>query len=78
MAFFNVYLSFFVHDDFMRIIIVEDEFNLIDVIASSFIKINYEVDIGADGEEGLYKTLSDIYDLIILDIMLSSMEGLLF
>lgn len=62
----------------MRIIIVEDEFNLTDVIASSFIKINYEVDIGADGEEGLYKAISGIYDLIILDIMLPSMEGLLF
>lgn len=33
-------------------------------------KENYSVDLSFDGEYGLYKALTNIYDLIILDVML--------
>ena len=33
-------------------------------------KENYAVDLSFDGEDGLYKALTNIYDLIILDVML--------
>ena len=33
-------------------------------------KENYSVDLSFDGEDGLYKVLTNIYDLIILDVML--------
>lgn len=59
----------------MRILIVEDEFNLADVIASRLRSEKYIVDISLDGEEGLYQALTDIYDLIILDVMLPKMDG---
>lgn len=59
----------------MRILIVEDEFNLADVIASQLKKEKYIVDIALDGEEGCYQSLTDIYDLIILDIMLPKIDG---
>ncbi len=59
----------------MRILIVEDEFNLADVVASRLRKENYSVDIAVDGEEGLDNALSNIYDLIILDVMLPKMNG---
>lgn len=59
----------------MRILIVEDEFNLADVIASRLKKERYVVDISCDGEEGLDNALTHIYDLIILDVMLPKMNG---
>ena len=59
----------------MRILIVEDEYKLADVVASRLRKENYEVDISTDGEDGLYNAESGIYDLIILDVMLPKMNG---
>lgn len=59
----------------MRILIIEDEFNLADVIATRLKKENYAVDIFGDGEEGLESALTDIYDLIILDVMLPKING---
>ncbi len=59
----------------MRILIVEDEFNIADAIKSRLIKEKYEVDIVMDGEEGLYNASTGIYDLIILDVMLPYMDG---
>ena len=55
----------------MRILIIEDEFNLADVIASRLKKEKYAVDIICDGEEGLESAITNIYDLIILDVMLT-------
>ena len=59
----------------MRILIVEDEYNLADLIQNKLKKENYIVDIALDGEDGLYKALSNIYDLIILDVMLPKING---
>ena len=59
----------------MRILIVEDEYNLADAIQTRLKREKYNVDIATDGEEGLYQALMDIYDLIILDIMLPKLNG---
>lgn len=59
----------------MRILIIEDEFNLADVIASRLKKEKYAVDISNDGEEGLENALTNIYDLVILDVMLPTKNG---
>ena len=59
----------------MRILIVEDEFNLADVILNRLKMEKYNVDISTDGEEGLYNALTGIYDLIILDVMLPKKNG---
>ena len=59
----------------MRIIIVEDEYNLADAIKSRLTKEKYTVDISQDGEEGLYNILNGSYDLAILDIMLPGING---
>lgn len=59
----------------MRILIIEDEFNLADVISNRLKKEQYVVDISCDGEEGLDNALTDIYDLIILDVMLPRVNG---
>ncbi|TYP76366.1 response regulator transcription factor [Paenibacillus methanolicus] len=60
----------------MRILIVEDEVNLAEALSQILKKENYTVDIVHDGEEGLDFALSDIYDLLLLDIMLPGMDGI--
>ena len=60
----------------MRILIVEDEESLAELVANRLKKEKYTVDISLDGEDGLYNALMDIYDLIILDIMLPGMNGI--
>ena len=62
-------------DNKLRILIIEDEYKLADIIASRLKKEHYTVDISTDGEEGLYNALTDIYDLIILDVMLPKLNG---
>ena len=60
----------------MRILIVEDEESLADLVATRLKKEKYIVDISNDGEEGLYNALEDVYDLILLDIMLPNVNGI--
>jgi len=60
----------------MRILIVEDELHLSEALTQILKKNNYTVDSANDGECGLDNALSNIYDLIILDIMLPKMDGI--
>ena len=60
----------------MRILVIEDEYSLADIISTKLKKEKYEVDICLDGEEGLYNALTNAYDLIILDIMLPKINGM--
>ncbi|NLZ48769.1 MAG: response regulator transcription factor [Clostridiales bacterium] len=60
----------------MRILIVEDEIPLAEALTQILRKNNYTVDTANDGESGLDNALSDIYDLIVLDIMLPKIDGL--
>ncbi len=60
----------------LRILVVEDEETIADVIALKLRALKYEVDISFDGEDGLYNAMTNIYDLIILDIMLPNRNGL--
>lgn len=60
----------------MRILLVEDELHLAEALTQILKKNNYAVDAVHDGEAGLDYALSDIYDLILLDIMLPKMDGI--
>lgn len=59
----------------MRILLVEDEHSLADLVADRLKKERYVVDVSYDGEEGLYNALTGIYDLILLDVMLPKKDG---
>lgn len=59
----------------MQILIVEDEKRLADALSHILIEQKYMVDVVHDGAEGLDYALSGIYDCIVLDIMLPSMNG---
>ncbi len=62
-------------DGSMKILIIEDEYNLADAISSVLKLKKYSVEIKTDGELGLEEALTDIYDLIILDVMLPHKNG---
>lgn len=59
----------------MKILVVEDEYNLADAIKTRLEKEKYIVDIVGDGEEASYNALTGIYDLIVLDVMLPHKNG---
>ncbi|GAB6184034.1 winged helix-turn-helix domain-containing protein [Thermodesulfovibrio hydrogeniphilus] len=59
-----------------RILIVEDEREIADLIAYTMKKENFQVDIALDGQEALKKLKENFYDLLILDIMLPYLSGL--
>ncbi|MDF2545988.1 MAG: DNA-binding response regulator [Anaerosolibacter sp.] len=60
----------------MRILLVEDELHLAEALVQILKKNHYSVDAVHDGESGLDNALSNIYDLIILDIMLPKVDGI--
>lgn len=60
----------------MKVLMVEDEQAFAEAITAILSKNNYSVDNAYDGEYGLDCALTDIYDYIILDIMLPKMDGL--
>ncbi|WP_195959303.1 response regulator [Clostridium saudiense] len=57
------------------ILIVEDEPNISDFVKGELEYEGYDVCIKEDGREGLEEALRNEYDLIILDVMLTSMNG---
>lgn len=59
----------------MQILIVEDEERLADALGQIMREARYLVDIVHDGREGLLYGMSDIYDVIILDVMLPGKNG---
>jgi len=60
----------------MKVLLVEDEKKLIGALRFLFNKNNINIDTAEDGEEGLIFAQKDIYDVIILDIMLPKISGL--
>lgn len=58
-----------------KILIVEDEKNIADIIDYNIQKQGYDTDVAGDGEKGLALALSGMYDLILLDVMLPKMDG---
>jgi two-component system OmpR family response regulator len=59
----------------MRILIVEDEPDLLRSLAQALREEGYAVDTAADGEDGFYKAENYDYDAVVLDVMLPKMDG---
>lgn len=59
----------------MKILVVEDEPDLLDSLAQALREENYAVDTAADGEDGLFKASEARYDAIVLDVMLPKLDG---
>ena len=59
----------------MKVLVIEDEIKIAEAIESRLVKENYIIDKETNGLKGYYKACDNIYDLIILDIMLPNMNG---
>jgi DNA-binding response OmpR family regulator len=60
----------------MRVLIVDDDRRLCNIIKRGFQEEAYAVDVAYDGEEGAYLAEVNPYDLIILDIMMPGKDGI--
>jgi len=60
----------------MRILVVEDESGIADFIKQGLEEEAYIVDIEADGFQGLQRSLTGNYDLLLLDWMLPGISGI--
>lgn len=60
----------------MKILIIEDELDLVQAIKKGFVNRGFIVDYALDGKEGLELYYINDYDLIILDLNLPIMDGL--
>src|SRR4051812_9803064 len=59
-----------------RILIIEDERGLTDVLTYNLQREGYETLVAHDGQEGLRKAQMQLPDLVLLDLMLPGLDGL--
>lgn len=60
----------------MRLLIIEDELDIVQALARGLRQQGYAVDIATDGKQGWELATIHDYDLLILDLNLPSMDGL--
>ncbi len=59
----------------MRLLVVEDDAGLSDLLLRALQKEGYAVDLAADGEEALWSARENGYDAILLDVMIPAPDG---
>ena len=60
----------------VRILVVEDERKLAQVLASALRAEHYDVVVAPTGEEGFFRASAEAFDLVVLDLMLPGRSGL--
>ncbi len=59
----------------MRVLVIEDEPDLLEALVQALREAGYAVDQASDGPDGLFKAAGTGYDAIVLDLMLPGMSG---
>jgi two-component system OmpR family response regulator len=59
-----------------RLLLIEDDAETVDEVAGYFLGRGYEVDIAADGRDGLMQAILEFADVLIVDRMLPHLDGL--
>ncbi len=62
----------------MRILVVEDDIQLAEVLTEALLRRQYVVDIAKDGEVAWNSAESFKYDLVVLDVTLPKLDGIRF
>ena len=60
----------------MRVLVVEDERKIAQILASALEAEHYEVVVAPTGEDGFFRANAEIFDLVVLDLMLPGRSGL--
>ena len=63
-------------DTMKRILLIEDDKDISHLVKLHLEDEGYSVDIAADGSKGLAKAQGQVYDLVVLDLMLPGVDGL--
>ena len=59
----------------MRVLIVEDERKLAQVLSSALEAEHYDVVVAPTGEDGFFRANAEVFDLVVLDLMLPGRSG---
>ncbi len=59
----------------MRVLVIEDEPDLLSALTQSLREDGYAVDAASEGRDGLFKAQGSDYDAIVLDLMLPGIDG---
>ncbi len=59
----------------MRVLLVEDEPRLAEMVRVRLVSEGFVVEVGADGADGLWRGTAGEFDVIVLDIMLPKLNG---
>ena len=59
----------------MRVLVVEDEASIREVLKADLAEAGFSVDLAADGEEGLYAATEYPLDVAIIDLGLPKLPG---
>jgi len=60
----------------MKLLIIEDDKDILSFLTKGFKELGYTIDSALDGTDGEYLALTNSYDIIILDWMLPSKNGI--
>jgi DNA-binding response OmpR family regulator len=60
----------------VRVLVVEDERKLAQVLASALHAEHYDVVVAPNGEDGFFRVNAEVFDLVVLDLMLPGRSGL--
>ncbi len=59
----------------MRVLVVEDEARMADLLRRGLVEEGFAVDVAASGEDGLWYARENEYDAIVLDLILPGVDG---
>jgi two-component system copper resistance phosphate regulon response regulator CusR len=59
----------------MKILVIENEPKTGDYLKQGLVEAGFVVDLARNGEDGLHNALTDVFDLVILDVMLPGIDG---
>jgi two-component system copper resistance phosphate regulon response regulator CusR len=60
----------------VRVLVVEDERKLAEAVASALRAEHYDVVVASTGEDGFFRANAEVFDLLVLDVMLPGRSGL--
>lgn len=61
---------------FMKILLIEDDKDIVSVLQRNFEEDNHSVEVALDGDDGAYMATTNDYDIIILDWMMPKKDGI--
>lgn len=59
-----------------KVLCIEDEHFISELYTRALTKAGYEVDVQLDGQKGLAAAQTDVYDIILLDLMVPNITGI--